>query len=172
MTAPADLPRRTTPAGTPYRIAVVCLGNICRSPMADVILSGMLESAGLAGKVEVTSCGTGDWHMGQPMDPRAAAELQAAGYDASAHRAQQFDASWLDRDLLLAMDAKNLSDITAGRGPGDRVRMFRSFDPLAGPDDLDVPDPFYGDDDGFGVVIAMVERTCRQIVTELEALAL
>ena len=160
------------PTGSPYRIGFVCLGNICRSPMADVILSGLVDGAGLAGKVEVTSCGTGDWHMGQPMDPRAAAELKAAGYDASAHRAQQFDASWLDRDLLLAMDAKNLSDITAGRGADEQVRMFRSFDPLAGPDDLDVPDPFYGEDDGFGVVIAMVERTCRSLLAELEALDL
>jgi len=165
-----------SPAGTPYRIAFVCLGNICRSPMADVILSELVDAAGLAGKVEVSSCGTGDWHMGQPMDPRAAAQLQAEGYDASAHRAQQFDATWLGKDLVLAMDAKNLDDITDGRGADERVRMFRSFDPLApadpGPDDLDVPDPFYGGDEGFTEVLAMVERTCRGILGELEALHL
>jgi len=160
------------PAGTPYRIAFVCLGNICRSPMADVIMSSLVEGAGLADKIEVTSCGTGDWHMGDPIDPRAAAELHAAGYDSSAHRAQQFDATWLGNDLVLAMDAKNLHDITGGRGTDDRVRMFRSFDPLAVPDDLDVPDPFYGADDGFAEVIEMVERTCRRILTELEALDL
>ena len=165
MTLPA-------PAGTPFRIAFVCLGNICRSPMADVVMSSLVDGAGLAAKVEVTSSGTGDWHMGDPIDPRAAAELQAAGYDSSAHRAQQFDETWLDKDLVLAMDAKNLHDITGGRGAGDRVRMFRSFDPLAAPDDLDVPDPFYGADDGFAEVIAMVERTCRRILTELEALNL
>jgi protein-tyrosine phosphatase len=160
------------PAGTPYRIAFVCLGNICRSPMADVILSELVDSAGLAAKVEVTSSGTGDWHMGDPMDPRAMAELEAAGYDPSAHRAKRFDATWLGNDLVLAMDAKNLDDITEGRGADDRVRMFRSFDPLAGPDDLDVPDPFYGGDEGFAEVIAMVERTCSRILTELEALHL
>ena len=70
------------------------------------------------------------------------------------------------------MDRKNLDDITDGRGASERVRLFRSFDPLAGPDDLDVPDPFYGDDEGFADVIAMIERTCRHLLTELEALGL
>ena len=160
------------PRALPYRIAFVCLGNICRSPMADVVLTQLLDDAGLATKVEVTSSGTGDWHMGQPMDARAAAQLLAEGYDASAHRAKQFDASWLENDLVLAMDAKNLADISNGAGESDRVRMFRSFDPLADPSDLDVPDPFYGGDDGFVDVLAMVERTCRRLLTEIQALDL
>jgi protein-tyrosine phosphatase len=164
------------PRGTPYRIGFVCLGNICRSPMADVILSELVNRAGLAKKVDVTSCGTGGWHIGQPMDPRAAAQLLGSGYDASAHRAQQFDTAWFARDLLLAMDSKNLADLFAAGGSDDRVRLFRSFDPLApsnpGPDDLDVPDPYYGGDDGFVEVIGMVERTCRALLTRLEALHL
>lgn len=169
MSPAAPLP---APAGTPYRIAFVCLGNICRSPMAHVIMTSLLEEAGLADKVEVTSSGTGDWHLGEPMDPRAAAQLHAAGYDASAHRARQFDAGWLDRDLVLAMDGKNLADITGGNGTDDRVRMFRSFDPEAEPDDLDVPDPWYAGDESFPVVIGIVERTCRRLLSELEALEL
>jgi protein-tyrosine phosphatase len=164
------------PTGTPYRIAFVCLGNICRSPMADVILSQLVDDAGLTDKVEVTSCGTGTWHLGEPMDPRAAGQLLGQGYDASLHRAQKFDDTWLGKDLVLAMDAKNLADITDGKGVSDRVRMFRSFDPLVSdPDDaadLDVPDPFYGGEDGFVEVIGMVERTCRRLLTELEALGL
>ena len=161
MTLPA-------PQGTPYRIGFVCLGNICRSPMADVILSELVDSAGLARKVEVTSCGTGGWHVGQPMDPRAAAQLLASGYDASAHRARQLSPDWLDRDLLLAMDAQNLADVRAAGATEDRARLFRTFDPLATGDDLDVPDPYYGGEDGFADVIAMVERTCRALLTELE----
>jgi protein-tyrosine phosphatase len=160
------------PLGSPYRIAFVCLGNICRSPMADVIMRHLLDDAGLAGKVTVSSCGTGTWHLGEPMDRRAAAELAGAGYDASAHRAQAFAPSWLTQDLVLAMDRQNLADITDGAGESERVRMFRSFDPLADPSDLDVPDPFYGADEGFTEVITMVERTCRQILDELEALDL
>ena len=160
------------PIGSPYRIGFVCLGNICRSPTADVVLAGLLHATPLAGLVEVTSSGTGDWHLGEPMDRRAAGHLAAAGYDPSRHVSKQFDPSWLERDLLLAMDSKNLLDITAGRGADDRVRMFRSFDPRAETDDLDVPDPWYAGDESFAVVLDIVERTSRQIVTELETLLL
>jgi protein-tyrosine phosphatase len=173
MSGSSSLP---APTGTPYRIAFVCLGNICRSPMADVILSRLVDDAGLGTKVEVSSSGTGTWHLGEAMDPRAAAQLLAEGYDASAHVAKKFDPSWLEQDLVLAMDANNLADITDGRGASERVRMFRSFDPVLDgsedPDDLDVPDPFYGGDEGFVEVIAMVERTCRRILAELEKLDL
>jgi len=160
------------PTGLPYRIAFVCLGNICRSPMASVILTELVDNAGLTGKVEVASCGTGTWHLGEPMDPRAAAQLREAGYDASTHRAQHYDPTWLENDLVLAMDTKNLEDITDGRGTDDRVRMFRSFDPLADPDDLDVPDPWYAGDESFALVLGIVERTCRQLLAELQKLPL
>ena len=160
------------PTGLPYRIAFVCLGNICRSPMASVILTELVDNAGLSGKVEVTSCGTGTWHLDEPMDPRAAAQLREAGYDASTHRAQHYDPTWLENDLVLAMDTKNLEDITDGRGTDDRVRMFRSFDPLADPDDLDVPDPWYAGDESFALVLGIVERTCRQLLAELQKLPL
>ncbi len=169
MTLPA-------PTGTPYRIGFVCLGNICRSPMADVILTDLVDLAGLAGKVSVSSCGTGTWHLGEPMDPRAAAALLAEGHDPSGHLAQKFTPDWLDKDLVLAMDAKNLVDITEGAGESERVRMFRSFDPVlpdgAAGEDLDVPDPFYGGDEGFAEVVAIVERTCNRLLTELETLDL
>ncbi len=89
-------------------------------------------TAGLAERVEVTSSGTGDWHVGHPMDERAAATLTRAGYDATRHRARQFAADWLeDRDLVLAMDAANLADVRAAgpATPDGRVRLFRDFDP-------------------------------------------
>ena len=116
--SPMSLPE---PTGSPYRIAFVCLGNICRSPMANVILTELVDRAGLADKVEVASCGTGDWHVGEPMDPVRRPSCRSAGYDASAHRAQTFDPTWLENDLVLAMDAKNLAEITNGRG-GRRPR--------------------------------------------------
>jgi protein-tyrosine phosphatase len=163
-----DLPAARAP-GAPYRIAVVCLGNICRSPMADVVLNDRLERRGLADRVEVVSAGTGDWHVGGPMDRRAAALLSSHGYDATAHRAQQFGAHWFDEvDLVLAMDAQNFADVAA-LGPAAKVRMFRDFDPLVGPGDheRDVPDPYYGGDDGFEQVLRMVERTADAIVDAL-----
>ena len=175
MTGPTTH-RRSLPAprrpGSPYRIALVCLGNICRSPMADVVLNQRLEAAGLAGAVEVVSAGTGDWHVGNPMDRRAAALLTSHGYDASRHRAQQFTADWFgDHDLVLTMDRDNHRDVLAYGDHLDdpqRLRMFREFDPRVRDGDDEVPDPYYGGDDGFATVLAMVERTCDGIVTALE----
>jgi protein-tyrosine phosphatase len=146
-----------------YRIALVCLGNICRSPMADVVLSARVEEAGLADRVDVRSSGTGDWHVGHPMDERAAATLTAAGYDASRHRAQQFEAGWLDDDLVLTMDNSNLADL--GAADRERVRLFRDFDPVD--PGGEVPDPYYGGASGFEEVLAMVERTAAALVAEL-----
>ena len=145
-----------------YRVGLVCLGNICRSPMADVVLRAKVAGAGLADRVEVDSCGTGGWHVGAPMDDRAAAGLRTGGYDGSTHRAQQFAPSWLeDHDVLLAMDARNLTDIG---GRSDRALLLRDLDPEGAGD---VPDPYYGGDEGFLEVLAMVERCCDALVTEL-----
>lgn len=146
-----------------YRIALVCLGNICRSPMAHVVLESRLADAGLADRVEVASSGTGDWHVGHPMDPRAAATLAAAGYDPSRHRARQYDPSWpAAYDVVLAMDETNLADVG---GRGERVGLFRDLDPTD--PGAAVPDPYYGGDDGFEEVLAMVERTSAAIVAAL-----
>jgi protein-tyrosine phosphatase len=128
--------------------------------MADVVLQQRLDGTG----VEVRSAGTGDWHVGQPMDERAADTLLRHGYDPSRHRARQVAPDWLDRfDLVLAMDEANLSDLG---GPSDRVRLFRDFDP-EGPGE--VPDPYYGGEEGFEEVLAMVERTADALAEELRA---
>ncbi len=156
-----------------FHIELVCLGNICRSPMAHVVLEQRIAEAGLGYRVEVTSSGTGDWHVGQPMDRRAAATLTTAGYDATRHRAQQFARSWLDaHDLVLVMDRQNLADVLAG-GPEDgidpaRVRLFRDFDPRV--PGGEVPDPYYGGDSGFEEVLDMVERTSAALVGALRDL--
>ncbi len=151
------------------RVAFVCLGNICRSPMADVVFQHQLAEAGIE-SVEVSSSGTGDWHVGEPMDPRAAATLSAAGYDPSRHRARTFTPASFDaHDLILTMDASNHADVLAqARSEQDRakVRMFRSYDPEAGPD-AEVPDPWYGGQAGFDEVLAMVERTTAALVDDL-----
>lgn len=141
------------------RIALVCLGNICRSPMAEVVLRDRLDAAGRP-DVEVSSAGTGDWHVGERMDPRAASALSRRGYDPSGHRAQQYDASG-GFDLVLAMDAENLRDLG---GRSEHLRLFREFDPEGAGD---VPDPYFGGDDGFDEVLAMLERTADALVKEL-----
>jgi protein-tyrosine phosphatase len=146
-----------------YRIELVCLGNICRSPMAHVVLEARLDEAGLGDVVEVTSSGTGDWHVGNRMDRRAAATPSAAGYDPSRHRARQYDAgSAADADLVLAMDGDNLADLG---GVSPRVMLFRAFDPVD--PGGDVPDPYYGGDAGFEEVLTMVDRTSASLATHI-----
>jgi protein-tyrosine phosphatase len=166
------LPPPRRPDG-PYRVALVCLGNICRSPMAHVVLAAKIAGSPLAGRVEVDSSGTGDWHLGDAMDARAAATLTAAGYDPTRHRAQQFGAHWLDRDdVIVAMDSNNRRDIlafAADVASRDRVRMLREFDAEAG-DDIDVPDPWGGGQSGFDDVLAMVERSTDGLLKALEDL--
>ncbi|MCH1864900.1 low molecular weight protein-tyrosine-phosphatase [Nocardioides sp. CFH 31398] len=170
---PAPPPREP---GT-YVVETVCLGNICRSPTAAVVLRDRLASAGLDDRVEVVSSGTGGWHVGEPMDHRAAATLRAAGYDAGdvdAHRGRQLGTgpeAERGADLVLAMDAVNLSGVRDGRagteGHDDRVALFRDFDPEE--PGADVPDPYYGGEDGFREVLAMVERTADALVASIDA---
>ena len=155
----------------PYRVALVCLGNICRSPMAHVVLEDRLARAGLADRVEVSSSGTGDWHAGEPMDSRAATVLRAAGYDPARHVARTFTTDWFAaHNLLLAMDATNQADMV-DQSPTvadqARVRMFREFDPEAIEGDDEVPDPWFGGADGFAHVLAMIERTTDALVERL-----
>jgi protein-tyrosine phosphatase len=157
-----------------YRIALVCLGNICRSPMAHVVLESRLDAAGLSDQVRVVSAGTGGWHTGERMDQRAATVLDAAGYDASRHVARKFDIDWYtENDLLLAMDESNYADM-ADLAPSvaslRKLRMFRDFDPEATERDNEVPDPWGGGDRGFLEVLTMVERTADNLVKRLPEL--
>jgi protein-tyrosine phosphatase len=165
-----DLPAPHGPGD--YRVGVVCLGNICRSPMAEVVLTERLADLGLDDRVVVDSCGLGGWHVGNPMDRRAATSLAGAGYDASRHRARQITAGWVDpahphdgHDLLLAMDTSHLDELLGSGADPDRVRMFRDFDPID--PGADVPDPYYGGADGFEEVLTMIERSSEVLANLL-----
>ena len=163
------LPPPRDPQG-PYRICCVCLGNICRSPMAEVVLREQLRKAGLDGKVEVDSAGTGDWHVGDRMNSSARRELTRSGYDGESHRARQFQPSWIDeRDLILAMDAANLRDLRAMAAPEDQDRI-RLFGEIAALDGQDVPDPYYGSADDFAYVRALLEKGMSHLVSQLAAM--
>jgi protein-tyrosine phosphatase len=157
------------PNGSPFRVCLVCLGNICRSPMAEAVLRANLRSAGLNGAVVVDSAGTGDWHVGHGADARARTALLARGYPAE-HTARQFSARWFaERDLVLAMDTANLRELRSlapDPEAAERVRLLRSYDPNAS-GDLDVPDPYYGGADGFDLVLDQLERACAGLVDEL-----
>ena len=167
------LPRRRQPAG-PYRVCLVCLGNICRSPMAEAVLRAELARAGLSEVVAVESAGTGDWHVGAPMDGPARSELARHGYDGSGHRARQIEPSWLARyDLLLAMDAANLADLREMAGTSaaaGRIRLLRSFDPALAADDPfggQVPDPYGGTPGQYALAFDLIEAAAKGLVQRL-----
>ena len=165
------LPPPRDPSG-PYRVVCVCLGNICRSPMAEVVLRAQIAAAGLQDRVIVDSAGTGDWHVGDPMNPPARRQLERRGYDGAAHRARQFDASWLaERDLILAMDGSNLANLRAlarqDDAAPDTMRRIRLFGEVAGLDGADVPDPWGGSTADFARVLTMLETGMARIVSQL-----
>ena len=147
-----------------YSVTLVCLGNICRSPMAHVVLEAKLEEAGLADRVEVTSSGTGGWHVGDPMDdepPRRStrpATTRPGTAPASTTRPAGRRTTWCWRWTAATSRTWVARD--------DRVRLFRDFDP-ADPG-ADVPDPYYGGPAGFEEVLRMVERTTESIVDALQ----
>ncbi|MBT3154844.1 low molecular weight phosphotyrosine protein phosphatase [Streptomyces sp. CHD11] len=160
-----------------YRTCFVCTGNICRSPMAGSVFRARVAAAGLGSPVEVDSAGTDGRHEGEGADPRAQTVLRANGYDAG-HTARRFAPSWFARlDLVIALDAGHytrLRRLAPAQRDADKVRRLRSYDPAAG-DDLDVPDPYYGDIDGFDEVLEMVEAASTVLLeavrTDLEGQA-
>ena len=168
----AELPSPREP-GAPYRLCLVCLGNICRSPMAETVLRAELAAAGLDGAVVVDSAGTGDWHVGDTMDPDARAALAVRGHDGSGpktHRARQFHPSWLpQRDLILAMDARNLVDLRrmAADKDADRIRLFGEVGEIGG---QDIPDPWGGGPDEFGRVLDLLGAAAPVIAARLARL--
>ena len=156
-----------------FRICFVCTGNICRSPMAEVVLRRLLEDAGLDQEVAVDSAGTGDWHVGERADQRTVSALREAGYDGAAHRARVLEREWLaQRDLVVALDSGHLRELRslAARVDGAAdVRLLRSFAEGADAQDLDVADPYYGDARDFATVLAQVEAACRGLLEHLVA---
>jgi len=147
---------------------MVCSGNICRSPSAEVVLRAMALDP-VEVKIEVESAGIGDWHVGQGADPRSVATWEARGY-AHQHRARQFQADWFDRfDLVFAMDRTHQRDLLArARSDEERakVRLLREFDSEAN-GDLDVPDPYFGAQAEFEEVLTIIERSLKNFLTTI-----
>jgi protein-tyrosine phosphatase len=146
-----------------HRLLFVCLGNICRSPTAEGVMRGLVREEGLEDRIEIDSAGTGGWHVGAPPDARATEAAARRGIVLEG-AARRFDAVDFDRfDLILAMDSENLRDLQAIAPDDDaraKVRLLR------GPG-LDVPDPYYGGEDGFDLVLDQVEEACRALLGEI-----
>jgi protein-tyrosine phosphatase len=149
-------------------VLFVCLGNICRSPTAHGVFEHLVASRGLDGVIAVDSCGTGDWHIGHRPDRRAAAEASRRGYVLDHLIARQVTPADFRRfDYILAMDRMNLADLEAMRPDefSGHLGLFLDFAPNAGV--AEVPDPYYGADDGFSRVLDLVETASEGLLEEI-----
>lgn len=150
------------------RVLFVCLGNICRSPTAEGVMQAVVAEQDLDGLVEVDSAGTGGWHVGEPADARMRRAAERRGYDL-ASRARQVDPHDFERfDLVIAMDRSNLRDLRAlVEEEPENLHLFSEFLPSGAP--VDVPDPYYGGEQGFEDVLDLIEEGCPVILETLVA---
>lgn len=155
----------------PTRVLFVCLGNICRSPLAEGVMRSRVAGMGLDAHIEVDSAGTGAWHVGEEPDRRMRATAKARGLSIDDLRARQVEVADLyEFDRILAMDRSNYRDLLTFDVPDlirGRVRLFRDYDP--DPGNRDVPDPYYGGSSGFDEVFDIVSRTCDVLLDEIVA---
>lgn len=144
------------------------MGNICRSPTAEGVLRAKLEAAGLSDRVELDSAGTHGYHVGRAPDARSQRAALQRGYDLSALRARQVDVADFDRfDLVLAMDLENMAGLRRLL-PGvsaDKLRLLMSFATRYRVEE--VPDPYYGEGDGFERVLDYIEDACDGVIDML-----
>ena len=168
-----------TSTSSPFRVITVCTGNICRSPMAELMLQAALEREGLEGLVEVDSAGTTGYEAGRPIDPRAARRLAVTQLASEHHVAREWEPEWFrERDLILALDIDHyawLTEAAPGQDALQKIRMLRSFDPaMAARDPLDqgIEDPWYGGHADFDAVWHQIHSALPGIVDHIKAEAL
>ncbi len=151
-------------------VLFVCLGNICRSPLAEGIFLHLVDRAGLSDRFEVDSAGTGAWHVGELPDARAALVASQHGVEL-ASRARQITEDDLEHfDWVIAMDRENLRNIeriAGATGSDAEIHLLREFDTVNDGDE--VPDPYYGGASGFENVYEMVHRSCEVLLDRLRA---
>ena len=153
----------------PQRVLFVCLGNICRSPMAEGIFAQLVRERGLERAYRIDSAGTGDWHVGEPPDRRAIAAAAKRGVPLPSVCRQVRPGDFADFDLIVAMDRNNRRDLEA-LAPADlrhKIRLMREFEPVSDRG-ADVPDPYYGGPYEFDSVYEMLRRCCERLLDELE----
>ncbi|MCC6429164.1 MAG: low molecular weight phosphotyrosine protein phosphatase [Phycisphaerales bacterium] len=160
----ADQPARTG-------VLFVCTGNICRSPLAEAIFRHIAGERRVIDQFQIASCGTGSWHAGDDADPRTRAVAARYGIPMK-HTARAFRPGhdFTDFPWIIAMDNSHMRWLAIQGRHGSRIHLMREFDPemksLKG-DELDVPDPYYGGEDGFEKMYHMLDRACRGFLDHL-----
>jgi protein-tyrosine phosphatase len=150
-------------------VLFVCLGNICRSPLAEAVFRGVVEEAGLADRFRIDSAGTSAYHAGDPPDRRTAEVAGRRGVRVTGTSRQITESDFGAFDYIVVMDRENLRAVqrlAAGQANPPEIRLFRDFDPSAS-DDREVPDPYYGGPDGFEQVHELVDRAARGLLHHL-----
>lgn len=163
---------RAPPVPPERSVLFVCLGNICRSPLAEAVFRKRAQDAGLAQHLHIDSAGTGNWHVGRPPDRRAQVAGQRRGYDLSKLRGRQVAPEDFARfHWILAMDQGNLDDLR-GLQPANfagHLGLLRAFAAKSDAADLEVPDPYYGGPEGFELVLDLIEHATDHFLDHLHA---
>lgn len=147
-------------------VLFVCLGNICRSPLAEGVFRHVLDEEGSTSQFKVDSAGTGSWHVGESPDHRSARSAATHGVQLTGHSRQVQPEDFKNFDYIIAMDQSNLTHLEEyrdGVGGDAALYLLREFDPEGGPG-AEVPDPYYGGPNGFEEVFDIVDRSCREFL--------
>ena len=152
------------------KLLMVCMGNVCRSPMAQIVTTRLVQQAGMARELDVDSAGTHAGRVGEPPDPRAKAALSARGYAVGKSRSRKIGEQDFERyDLILAMDQANLNDLRR-ICPNEHTHKLRLFLEFANSlEAREIPDPYYGNAQGFERVLDMCEAAGRGLVAYLRS---
>jgi protein-tyrosine phosphatase len=150
-------------------VLFVCLGNICRSPTAEGVFRSLVEQEGLSSEINVDSAGTSNWHIGGSPDRRATEAARKRGIDLSQQKARQVEVEDFENfDYILAMDRENFKILSklSPAGTEDRLKLFLEFARHAGRED--VPDPYYGGEDGFDLVLDLIEDASKGLLADIQ----
>ncbi|MBC24309.1 MAG: protein tyrosine phosphatase [Phycisphaerae bacterium] len=145
----------------PTRILFVCMGNICRSPMAEGVFLHISKQAGTSDRFHVDSAGTGGWHVGDPADPRSRDVASRHGIELTSRARQVMDEDFHEFDLIVCMDRDNRDHLIADGAPADKVVLLLQYDTSITLDE--VPDPYYGGPDGFDHMYDLIDASCRKL---------
>jgi protein-tyrosine phosphatase len=151
-------------------VLFVCLGNICRSPLAEGIFKYHVSEQGFKDKIKVESAGTSGWHIGERPDPRSIEVANANGIDLDSYGRKAINMDFEEFDFIIAMDRDNFSDLKrlpgSSREGAAKLYLMRDFDDIG--KGKDVSDPYYGGDDGFTYVYELLDRSCRNLLEEIK----